>query len=192
MLKLGSTVLNNFAGAGNAALTNVEQLGASANWQTLGMLIVAALECRQLRSNHCPLAFTQMPASQVEANDIGNRVIATIWQERGLDSGPDAGPVAIAAIEDLILVNHYRLAQAVCADVLGQRLKVFALDEGEDLSERVEFERRLIRVGNFSISRGLVPDFHLPRRRQTGGVSFSGHNSCRHAATTHIRFAHPA
>src|SRR5262249_24441506 len=43
MDKLGSAMLLNFTGACNAALTDIEQFRASANWQTLAVLVVADL-----------------------------------------------------------------------------------------------------------------------------------------------------
>ena len=72
MLQLWSAVLDNLAGAGNAALANIEQLGSSANWQTLAMLIGTA-SVANVASFAATIArcdFTQMPALEVQANDI--------------------------------------------------------------------------------------------------------------------------
>jgi hypothetical protein len=48
-------MLLNFAGACDRALSHVEQFRASANWQTLAVLIVAELERRQLGRHHSAL-----------------------------------------------------------------------------------------------------------------------------------------
>src|SRR6516165_7142165 len=65
MDQLRSAILLNFTGAGDAALADSEQLRASANWQTLAVLVVAELERRQLGRHHGALRFRQVPTPQV-------------------------------------------------------------------------------------------------------------------------------
>jgi hypothetical protein len=84
-----------------------------------------------------------MSSPQIERDDIGERVVAAVRHECRLDAGLDARTVAVAAVEDLVLVQHDRLAHPVRADVLDQGGKFVALDQRKEFREWVEWQRRL-------------------------------------------------
>src|SRR5947207_3256665 len=95
------------------------------------MLIVAASERCQFRGNHCSLRRIQMPAPQVEANDIGNRIRALVSFESRFDTGLNAGAITVAAVKDLALMQNDGFMDPVRVDILDQRLEVFAFSSGK-------------------------------------------------------------
>ena len=59
----------------------------------------------------------KMTASQIEADHIGHRIIASVFLTPHRHPGRLAGAIAIAPVEDFALVQHDGLAQPVRADV---------------------------------------------------------------------------
>ena len=58
-------MLLNFTSTGDCALSHVEQFRASANWQTLAVLVVAEFERSQLRRDHGALRLVEVSPPQV-------------------------------------------------------------------------------------------------------------------------------
>jgi hypothetical protein len=54
-----------------------------------------------------------------------------------LDASFPAGAVAVAAVEDHALVEHYRLDEAVDADVVDQRGELAAFEQWKYVGKRV-------------------------------------------------------
>jgi hypothetical protein len=64
MDQLRSTMLLNFASACDAALSYVEQIRSSANWQTFNQVrTLAMLQCRELGCDHGALRLVQVSAA---------------------------------------------------------------------------------------------------------------------------------
>jgi hypothetical protein len=69
-----------------------------------------------------------MSASQIEADDITDGIGALIALKARLDTGGQAGPVTIAAVEDLVFVDDNRLVQPVFADIADELVEVQPFD----------------------------------------------------------------
>src|SRR5262249_43895703 len=118
-----------FGGTLDAALADVEKigglgLGGFANWR---MLVIAALQRRQLGRHHSALRGIQMSAPDIHRDDEGNRIVALEDREVRRDTCHLAGAVAIAAVEDFILEHYYHLTLAVRFDIGNERLELGAL-----------------------------------------------------------------
>ena len=64
----------------------------------------------QPRSHHCPLAFVQVPAPQIEADNVGDRIVAVVERQRAIDASELRCAIAIAPVEDLAIKQNCRLA----------------------------------------------------------------------------------
>ena len=62
-LQFLGAVFDNFTGSRNTPLANIEQLGASANWQTLAMLVGAGLRVASFAATIARWLSLKMPAS---------------------------------------------------------------------------------------------------------------------------------
>jgi len=69
-----------------------------------------------------------MPAVQVEREHVRGRTVAAPLLEARLDAGVLAGAVAVAAVEDLALVEDDRLQEPVLADVGDELSELGAVD----------------------------------------------------------------
>src|SRR3954454_4383184 len=79
-----------------------------------------------------------MPAPEVGADDVGGGVIAGKRPVGRLDAGGDAGPVAVAPIDYLIVEQDYGLVQIVRLDVGDHLLELVSLKQREDVGERMK------------------------------------------------------
>jgi hypothetical protein len=75
------------------------------------------------------LALVQMPTAQVEADGIGNGIVAGVVFEIRLDICRRAGPIAIAAVEDLVLEQHDGLAQSMLVDISHEFIELSRLNQ---------------------------------------------------------------
>src|SRR5262249_7961172 len=101
MDELRRAVRLNLTCTSNRALADIEKLGGSANWQTLAVLVGAELERRESRRHHGALGFRQVPAPEVQADNVAERIAAAVQLEPRHDSHLLAGRVTVAAVEDL-------------------------------------------------------------------------------------------
>src|SRR5262245_42121168 len=102
--------------------------------------ITAMLELLELGSYHCALRLIKMSPSQIERDHVRERVVARVDREVRLDTGLQAGAVAMAAVKDHVLEQDDALAQAVHLDVGDERLELGAFHQREDVGERVKLE----------------------------------------------------
>jgi hypothetical protein len=105
------------------------------------MLIVSASERRQLGRHHGALRLIEVSTAKVEADDIGNGIVARVVRERRFYARRFAGPKPIAAVENLVLKDDNRLVQSMLADIGHEFIKLSALDQREYVSELVKLER---------------------------------------------------
>jgi len=129
LAQLGRAAVDNLARAGNTTLADIEQSRSSANWQTFNQVRSLAIpQCRQLGRHHCALAFVEMSAPEVEANDVSDRVVARIGFEPAGRPRRLAGSKPIPTIEHLVLEQHDGLVQPVRLDVGDQFIELGAVD----------------------------------------------------------------
>src|SRR5262249_41831001 len=97
---------------------------------------------RQLRSDECPLCFVEMPPVQVGTQHKADWISTSTVTSYDCASSQLASTVPIAAIQDFILVQPYRLVQATLFDILHKRLEAGALlfQHWKDVSDGVEFQ----------------------------------------------------
>jgi hypothetical protein len=79
-----------------------------------------------------------VPALEIAANDITERVIAGIWNRLPLDIRRDASPVTIPAVKDLAPENDNGLVQPMRLDVGDEVGEFLALKEWEEFCQRRE------------------------------------------------------
>jgi hypothetical protein len=135
MDKLGRAMLADIGSAFDATLTNIEKLRGLglrhfANWRKVSPR--ALPHVGQLRRHHGALALVEVTPPKIQADDKANRVRARVAGDRRLSAGFNAGPVTIPPIQNLILVNDYRFANAMLLDVLNQGIELLALEQRED------------------------------------------------------------
>jgi hypothetical protein len=69
-----------------------------------------------------------VPTPQVQADDIGNGIVAGVDRERRLNTGRSAGTISVAPIEDPVLVDDNWLVQSMLTDIGHEFGEVLALD----------------------------------------------------------------
>ena len=77
----------------------------------------AVPEDLQPGGDHSALQFIEVPAVEIQRQHERQRVVAVEFEELGSNSGRLAGPKAIPAVEDHVLVDGDRLHEAVRFDV---------------------------------------------------------------------------
>src|SRR5262249_28108931 len=79
-------------------------------------------------------------------------VVACVGGKRRLNACRFARPITIAAVEDLAFVDDNRLMQSMLADIGHEFVKLSALDQRKDVSERMKFERAHFKSSKLSPS----------------------------------------
>jgi hypothetical protein len=111
--ELGRSAFMNVARVSYAALADIEQGRRLALRRYLGKfadLTLPILQRRQLGGEHGALALIEVPAPKVGRDNIGDRILAAVRDKNRLNTGRQACPVAIAAVEDLLVIGRDRLA----------------------------------------------------------------------------------
>jgi hypothetical protein len=94
----------------------------------LGLLRLLLVALLGLHSDGGELVLSQVPAMQVQRQHVRGRALAAPLLKPRLDAGVLAGPVAVAAVEDLALVEDDGLEQAVLLQVADELAELRALD----------------------------------------------------------------
>jgi hypothetical protein len=97
------------------------------------------LETLKVRGNHRPLLKVKVPAFQINADHVGERVITRVILKPRLNASLATGSIAVTTVEDHPLINHYRLVQTVLADVFNEALEVLSNKEREKVCQGVEW-----------------------------------------------------
>jgi hypothetical protein len=103
------------------------------------MLIVAQLERSQFCRDHGTPAFVEMPAHQIPAEDVPQRVgadkrLAVAAQHFFIGKADlDQGAISVPAIENLALVQHELVREPVDFDIVDQRIELGALDRWKNV-----------------------------------------------------------
>ena len=118
--------LQHFAGTLYAALAHVQHFGGGglrnlANWRLIRRATLRHV--RQLRRHHCALAFRQVPAVQVQADDEARSVCAFVQAHKAIDAHGLGHAPTIASVKDLALKHPDRLTYAVLQNV-GHQVRV--------------------------------------------------------------------
>jgi hypothetical protein len=93
---------------------------------------------KQLRDQVAALGLGQMSPKDVCRNDKRHRIVAAIRIEDWRDAGLHTGPIPVATVEDLALMQNDRQFQSARANILHQRGKCVALHQRERVCERME------------------------------------------------------
>ena len=80
----------------------------------------------------------KLPAPEIGADDVTQRVLAVIWEERSLDADGLASAKAVAAVENRPLKEDDGLPQAVRPHVGDEAVELLALEQWKKVGERVE------------------------------------------------------
>src|SRR5437867_8684620 len=81
-----------------------------------------------------------MPTMHIHRDYERQRVVTEVGREDRLDFGLQTGPVAIPPIENYVLKDGDRLAQAVHPDVGDERVEWLVLQERKNVRQRMKFE----------------------------------------------------
>ena len=81
------------------------------------MLVHPTLHVSEPCRRHRPLEFVEVPAVQVEADDVAGRIVAGVFLPAHRDASLQTSAVAVSAVQDFVFVQDDRLAQSVLADV---------------------------------------------------------------------------
>ena len=68
--KLGLPIFQDLLGTGNRAQRRIKQFSSPLKMQICILPLAAVAEFFDLRRHHCALAFVQMPATKVQADDV--------------------------------------------------------------------------------------------------------------------------
>ena len=93
-----------------------------------------------------------MPTAQVQADDVGDRIIALVDSKRRLDASREASSIAIAAVQDFVPIDNDRFMQAVLADIGHELIKLSALNQRENVCDRMKFDRGHLKSSKLSPS----------------------------------------
>ena len=118
-------------------------------------VVAVARQRRQLRGDHGALRLRQVAALEVQRDDESDGVVALIGARRTRNARHGGGAVAVAAVEDLLLVDPDRLAHAVGAHVGDQLVEVRALEQREQVGERMKLQRLQFELVRFSFAASL-------------------------------------
>jgi hypothetical protein len=119
MDQLGRAFLTHHFRTGDGARADVEQLRSSANWQTFDEIgALSVLQRRQLRRHHGALRFVQVPAVDVDRNDVGEGIILRPWHLFEVIDG-DFFAVQLHRIEPVPAVPQLAASFRVCNDDRG-------------------------------------------------------------------------
>src|SRR5215831_18760626 len=133
-------MFSDFASTGNRAFANFEEFRASANWQTLAVLIIAEFKRRQLGGHHGALRFIEMATAEIERNDVSHGIVALIHRKCRLRASFDTGAITIAAVKNFTLEHDDRFAQPMCLDVNDELVEVLAIEQREQGWECMKFQ----------------------------------------------------